>query len=524
MASNLSPAAFLYRSGEERNFPFPDRPQVRVGFDRTNDVAVPFEGVSRRHARISFDGKAYWIEDLGSSNGTFLNGRRLVRKQRLAHLDVVTLGRYADLIFVRRQIPRARATQSGIQSAWLLALDGPEAGSRREIPRGSITIGRSLASNVVVDSHLVSKSHARLERSGLQLVVIDLQSSNATFVNGERIDSKALADGDEISLGGGRTYRVRIDKGPIEVGEESQISAPTTAAKPLLPTDWKTRIEWSPEEKVVFDEFIKGSMERGKTVPRPAVDDKSAAAKPSAAPPRQTEAKATPAEPVSKPPAPREVSLPTPPRPAAPREVSLPTPPRPAAPKEVSLPAPPRPAAPKEVSLPAPPKPAAPKEVSLPTPPRPAAPREVLLPTPKPTAPTASPAPVSATPASSPEPAKKPPAQPSPPPSAPSARPAPAAQSVPSRRVSLEGKTERFAVGLGDHDVGRLPQCSIYIQGPQISRRHAVLHVTAGAVVVEDLGSANGTFVNGKKITGQHPLANDDHVQFGDTGFRVRIG
>ncbi|HYT31900.1 MAG TPA: FHA domain-containing protein, partial [Thermoanaerobaculia bacterium] len=356
-----------------------------------------------------------------------------------------------------------------------------------------------------------SKAHARLERSGLQLVVIDLQSSNATFVNGERIDSKALADGDEISLGGGRTYRVRIDKGPIEIGEESQISAPTTAAKPVLPTDWKTRIEWSPEEKEVFDGFVKGSVERGKTVPRPAVEDKSAAAKPPAAPPPQ--AKAAPAEPVRKP--------------AAPKEVSLPAPPKPPPPKEISLPTPPKPLAPREVSLPAPPKPAAPKEVSLPTPPKPAAPREVLLPTPpKPAAPSPSPPPVSAAapPASSPEPAKKPPAPPSPPPSAQSARPAPAAQSAPSRRVSLEGKTERFAVGLGDHDVGRLPQCPIYIQGPQISRRHAVLRVTAGAVVIEDLRSANGTFVNGKKITGQHPLANDDHVQFGDTGFRVRIG
>ncbi len=497
MASDLSQAAFLYRSGEERNFPFPDRPQVRVGFDRTNEVAVPFEGVSRRHARISFDGKSYWIEDLGSSNGTFLNGRRLVRKQRLAHLDVATLGRYADLICVRRQVQTARATRSGIRSAWLEAIDGPEAGSRREIPRGSITIGRSPASNVVVDSHLVSKSHARLERSGLQLVVIDLQSSNATFVNGERIDSAALADGDEISLGGGRTYRVHIDKGPIEIGEESLIAAPTTAAKPVLPTDWKTRIEWSPEEKAVFDEVVKGSGERGKTVPRPAVDDKSAAAKLPAAPPRQAEAKAAPAEPVRKP-APREVSLPTPPKPAAPREVSLPPPSRPAAPREVSLPPPPRPAAPREVSLPPPPKPAAPS------------------PSPPPVS-AASPA------ASSPEPAKKPPAPSPPPPSAPSPRPAPATQSVPSRRVSLEGKTERFAVGLGDHDVGRLPQCPIYIQGPQISRRHAVLHVTAGAVVIEDLGSANGTFVNGKKITGQHPLVNDDHVQFGDTGFRVRI-
>ena len=488
MASDLSQAAFLYRSGEERNFPFPDRPEVRVGFDRTNEVAVPFEGVSRRHARISFDGKSYWIEDLGSSNGTFLNGRRLVRKQRLAHLDVVTLGRYADFIFVRRQVPTARSTRSGIRSASLEVLDGPEAGSRREIPRGSITIGRSLASNVVVDSHLVSKSHARLERSGLQLVAIDLQSSNGTFVNGERIDSQALADGDEISLGGGRTYRLHLEKGPVEIGEESLLSAPAPhSIKELLPTDWKTRIEWSPEEKAVLDGVIKGSGERGRTVPRPAVDDKPGTAKPPAAPPRQAEAKAAPVEPVREPPAPRKVLLPTPPKPPAPREVSLPAPPAArasAAQPEVRPPG-------REI-----------RDVSSPSPP-----------------------PVSAAvpPASRPEPAKKPPAPPPPLPSAPSARPAPAPQAAPSRRVFLEGKHQRFAVGLGDHDIGRLPQCAIHIEEQQISRRHARLSVTANEVVIEDLGSANGTCVNGKRITGRHPLANGDVVQFGDFGLTVRI-
>jgi pSer/pThr/pTyr-binding forkhead associated (FHA) protein len=101
----------------------------------------------------------------------------------------------------------------------------------------------------------------------------------------------------------------------------------------------------------------------------------------------------------------------------------------------------------------------------------------------------------------------------------PVAAPSPQAQ----RRIHLEGKVQSFALGPGDHEVGRLPQCSIHIEGPQISRRHAILHITATEVVIEDLGSANGVFVNGKRITGRQVVANDDLVHFGDLGFRVRI-
>ena len=68
MAADLTGAAFLSRTRERRDFAIPSQPEVRVGYDRSNDVVVAYEGVSRRHARLKFDGKDYWIEDLGSSS------------------------------------------------------------------------------------------------------------------------------------------------------------------------------------------------------------------------------------------------------------------------------------------------------------------------------------------------------------------------------------------------------------------------------------------------------------------------
>ena len=67
--------------------------------------------------------------------------------------------------------------------------DGAEAGTVVEIPKGELTVGRAPSCNVVIASGLISKVHARLQRTANQVVLQDLQSINGTFVNGARVES-----------------------------------------------------------------------------------------------------------------------------------------------------------------------------------------------------------------------------------------------------------------------------------------------------------------------------------------------
>jgi hypothetical protein len=77
-------------------------------------------------------------------------------------------------------------------------------------------------------------------------------------------------------------------------------------------------------------------------------------------------------------------------------------------------------------------------------------------------------------------------------------------------------------VPLGDRPVtvGRLSECTITLNDQNVSRRHAEIRPDGRAYVVTDLGSTNGTMVNGTRIRSGQPLADGDIVSFGSTYVR----
>jgi hypothetical protein len=77
-------------------------------------------------------------------------------------------------------------------------------------------------------------------------------------------------------------------------------------------------------------------------------------------------------------------------------------------------------------------------------------------------------------------------------------------------------------VPLGDRPItiGRHAECSVPLNDQNVSRRHAQITPGGGAYVVIDLGSTNGTMVNGTRINGEHRLADGDILSFGSTYVR----
>jgi predicted component of type VI protein secretion system len=73
-----------------------------------------------------------------------------------------------------------------------------------------------------------------------------------------------------------------------------------------------------------------------------------------------------------------------------------------------------------------------------------------------------------------------------------------------------------FELPRGTVSIGRDPGNAVVINDSQISRLHARITPQGGLMILEDLGSTNGTTVNGLRITGPHTLAHGDEIDLGD--------
>ncbi len=72
-----------------------DGASTSIGRDAGNDVPLTDEAASARHAVLELRDGEWWIEDLGSTNGTLVNGTRIERAERLRFGDELAIGRIA---------------------------------------------------------------------------------------------------------------------------------------------------------------------------------------------------------------------------------------------------------------------------------------------------------------------------------------------------------------------------------------------------------------------------------------------
>ena len=93
-----------------------------------------------------------------------------------------------------------------------------------ELTGQSMTMGREPDNDVIVENLLVSGYHARIDPAGREYILTDLQSKNGTFVNGERVTSTKLKDGDQILVG---KHTIVFTLSPEEIQEDQKLTEPT---------------------------------------------------------------------------------------------------------------------------------------------------------------------------------------------------------------------------------------------------------------------------------------------------------
>jgi pSer/pThr/pTyr-binding forkhead associated (FHA) protein len=195
---------------------------IEIGRAALNDIVLQDEKISREHARIEHSEQGTQIIDLGSSNGTVVNGSRITTSS-LSAGDTIELGA-STLRFVEitpEPDPGVTMLNTEADLNQTLATMVMETSlndvsdSRLVIHTSDKTwevalrdenylIGRDPNCDVFINDVRLSRQHARIVRKGEIFTVHDLNSTNGTRIADERIEQHDLADGDTIQIGKAR--------------------------------------------------------------------------------------------------------------------------------------------------------------------------------------------------------------------------------------------------------------------------------------------------------------------------------
>jgi DNA-binding winged helix-turn-helix (wHTH) protein len=107
----------------------------------------------------------------------------------------------------------------------------------------------------------------------------------------------------------------------------------------------------------------------------------------------------------------------------------------------------------------------------------------------------------------------------------PAAPPREAARHAPERAaVRVRWPEGQAVLPDGEHVIGRAPDAAIRLDAESVSRRHARITVTGARVVIEDLGSKNGTVVGARRITEPTDVVDGERIRVGQVVLEVRLG
>jgi len=185
-----------------------------IGRDAANDVALDDPAVSRRHARIeSAPSGGYRIVDLDSGNGILHQGRRVTAVDLYPGCEVEIGG--SVLRF-----------DSDVALPALVLIGGAPQRSYPLLSQETL-LGRAPGSPIAIPDPLVSSRHMKIVRRGEVYAAVDLDSENGTRVNGVRVTSLELKQGDQIQIGG-FTFYFALD-GVVPAPESIKIIQPAQA-------------------------------------------------------------------------------------------------------------------------------------------------------------------------------------------------------------------------------------------------------------------------------------------------------
>jgi len=180
----------------QRRFPLRTE-NVVLGRATGCEILIRHESLSRRHARFVVDAKGIRVEDMGSLNGTYVNGKRASGQVVVTEKDELSIGE----LKARIEMTTRDAPASG--GAWLRVDSSQHRGRVLALESAGVVIGRARTTDLPLPHGTISRKHARFYHdAGLgSWAVEDLGSANGTYVDGVLVSKSQLVQGQKVRLG-----------------------------------------------------------------------------------------------------------------------------------------------------------------------------------------------------------------------------------------------------------------------------------------------------------------------------------
>jgi pSer/pThr/pTyr-binding forkhead associated (FHA) protein len=233
------PRLIVKLPGGPKSVPVGDE-AVTIGRTSDNTIPIDGEGVSRRHVQILFVGKGYELVDMGSRNGTKVNGQKVTRAILKAgdvihvggvdiafeddaaaggmEIEELDLGGAASSAPAPAAASPTMAMQAGVPGSEcvLRFIDGEKKGTEVALKGARTTFGRRSSNTVSFQDAGVSGVHCEITREANGYVVRDLGSTNGTLVDGEPVVELLLRHNSRIRIGAQRILFVDPTVADIE--------------------------------------------------------------------------------------------------------------------------------------------------------------------------------------------------------------------------------------------------------------------------------------------------------------------
>jgi len=167
--------------------------ELSLGRLTENDVCLPgdvFPSVSQRHARIERREDGLWIEDLGSKNGTFVNGQKIER-ERISPGDILQLGSIGPKFVV---LGGSALAETMFVDPQKVGIDGLRASKLTDTAVGGIRAALGVPENVSVEDLVTRRSRGNLVRGAVALVLV----AAALILWGRRLSDESHREGQRV--------------------------------------------------------------------------------------------------------------------------------------------------------------------------------------------------------------------------------------------------------------------------------------------------------------------------------------